>query len=264
MRTIGGSIAVSPEATVEFERKFISPWVAEHPLGDVTFVRESPIAQFAEQSRVAGDVFQSVGTMEELAIGLSQQARIYLADLPRQVRGEIDLLRSDVLPAENLASMQGDLHLGAASVDRLASAVETISTLVPSERQIVLDEMSRQRTLVMDAVSVERQQTISAITLLLNAERNELLRNVELHRLATIEWATAERRATIEDARRELAAAITALRGERAVVISDLSGIIDLVLLRVAIFVVAGVLLAPLVAHAYARVWPRQPRRPRA
>ena len=41
-------------------------------------------------------MFQSVGTMEELAISLSQQARIYLADLPRQVRGEVDLMRADM------------------------------------------------------------------------------------------------------------------------------------------------------------------------
>ena len=36
---------------------------------------------------------------------------------------------------------------------------------------------------------------------------------------------------------------------------------IDVVLLRVVIFLVAAVVLAPLVAHAYARVWPRRPER---
>ena len=67
--------------------QFIDPWLAEHPLRDITFVRESPMARFAEQSRAARRrCSQSVGTMEELAISLSQQARIYLADLPRQIR----------------------------------------------------------------------------------------------------------------------------------------------------------------------------------
>ena len=74
----------------------------------MTFVRESAIARFAEQSRDSGDTLQAVGTVEELAVTLSQQARIYLAELPRQVRGEVDLLRSDLLPAANMASMQGD------------------------------------------------------------------------------------------------------------------------------------------------------------
>jgi hypothetical protein len=94
------------------------------------------------------------------------------------------------------------------------------------------------------------------------AERTELLRNVESQRLATLEWATAERREAIADVRRELAGAIDALRGERAVVVDDLRHIVDVVLLRVAIFLVAAVVLAPLVAHAYALVWPRRWRKP--
>jgi hypothetical protein len=53
-----------------------------------------------------------------------------------------------------------------------------------------------------------------------------------------------------------------ALRRERAVVVDDVRQIVDAVLLRVALFLVAAVLLAPLVAHAYVRLWPRRPRQP--
>jgi hypothetical protein len=260
MREIGGSIAVSPEATVEFERKFIDPWLAEHPLQDITFVRESPIARFAEQSRARGDTLQSVGTIEDLALSLSQQARIYLADLPRQVRGEVDLMRADILPADAFTSMQGDLHMSATAADRIAASAEGISALVPNERQIVLDELSRQRNLVMDAVSIERERAVNAIVRAFDAERIETLRNMESQRLATLEWATAERREAIADVRRELAGTIEALRGERAIVVDDVRRIVDVVLLRVAIFLVAAVVLAPLVAHVYARVWPRRLR----
>jgi len=262
MREIGNSIAVSPEATVEFERKFIDPWVADHPLRDITFVRESPIARFAEQSRARGDTLESVGTIEDLAISLSQQARIYLADLPRQVRGELDLLRSDMLPAEDVASMQGDLHMSAAAVDRIAATAEAISPLVLEERRAVLDEVSRQRALVMQAVSVEREQAVGAFVRALASERGELLRNIESQRVATLEWATAERRETIADVHREMAGSMTALDGERVVVVDDLRHLVDLVLLRVAIFLVAAVVFAPLVAHLYALVWPRRWRKP--
>ena len=262
LREIGGSIALSPDARAEFEHTVIDPWLAEHPLRDITFVRESPIARFAEQSRAGGDTFQSVGTIEELAVNLSRQARIYLADLPRQIRGEIDLMRSDVLPAESLASMQRDLHLSAAAADRLASTAEGILPLVLNERHIVLEEMNRQRALVMAALSVERERAVDGIIQAFAAERLELLRNVESQRLATLEWATAERREATAEVRRELAASIDALRGERAVVVDDLRHIVDLVLLRVAIFLVAAVMLAPLIAHVYARVWPRRWREP--
>ena len=258
MREIGGSIAVSPEARAEFERRVIDPWLAEHPLRDLTFVRESPIARFAEQSRARGDTLQSVGTMEDLALSLSQQARIYLADLPRQVRGELDLMRSDMLSAEGVASMQSDLRVSAAAADRLASTAEGISPLVLNERRIVLGELRRERAMVMEAISVEREQAIGALVRALAAERSELLRNVESQRLATLAWATAERHEGIAQVRRELAGAMDALRSERAVVVDDVHRIVDVVLLRVAMFLVAAVVLAPLVAHAYARVWPRR------
>ena len=203
-------------------------------------------------------MFESVGTIEELAVSLSQQARIYLADLPRQVRGEVDLMRFDMLSPESVTSMQGDLHVSATAADRIASSTEGISALVPSERQIVLDELSRQRGMVMDAVRVEREGAVEAMTLAFAAERGELLRNVESQRLATLEWATAERREATADVRRELAGSLEAVRGERAVLVDDLRHIVDVVLLRLAIFLVAGVVLAPVVAHAYARVWPRR------
>jgi hypothetical protein len=258
MREIGGSIAVSPQTRAEFERKFIAPWVAEHPLRDMTFVRESPIARFAEQSRASGDTLQSVATLEELAITLSQQARIYLADLPRQVRAEVDLMRSDIMPPEGLAAMQNDLHVTAAAADRLAATLEAVPPRVTDERRIVLDELNRQRGLVMDAVSVERERGVGALLQSLSAERRQLVQDVNLQRLATLEWATAERRDAIAQIRDELSRSVDALRVERGIVVDDLRRIVDMVLLRLALFIVIAVVLAPLVAHGYARVWPRR------
>jgi hypothetical protein len=258
LREIGGSIAMSPETRAGFEHRIIDPWVAEHPLRDITFVRESPVARFAEQSRTLGSVSQSVGTVEELAISLSQQARIYLADLPRQLRGEADLMRLDMLPSQDLASMQGDLHVAAGAAGRLASTGESLSALVGTERRIVLDEGSRQLALAMKALSVERELAIDTIIRALASERGEVLRDVASQRLVTLEWATTERREAIAEVGRELAGALATLRGERAIAIDAMRGIVNMVLLRVAIFLIAGVVLAPLVAHAYVRVWPRR------
>ena len=258
MQEIGGSIAVSPEARDAFERKFVDPWIAEHPLHDISFVRESPIARFAEQSRARGDTLQSVGTMEELAFTLSQQARIYMADLPSQIRGEVELIRSDVLPPETVSSLRRELQKSAEAADRIASSAEGISRLEPDERQIVLDEMIRQRVLVMAAVTVEREQAIGAIVRAFATERGETLRNVELQRLSTLEWATGERREAVAEVHRELAGSMDALRGERVAAVEELRHIVDVVLLRLAVFLVAAVVLAPVVAHVYVRVWPRR------
>ena len=262
MRQIGDSIAVSAETRVQFEQRFVDPWLADHPLHDVSFVRESPIGRFAEQVRASGDTLQSVGTIEELAVTLSQQARIYLAELPRQVRGEVDLMLSDIIPPVDVASLQGDLHKSAAAVDRIATTAESISPLVVDERRIILDEISRQRAMVMDGLSIESQRAVSALVHAFTAERTELLRDLEAQRMATLKWATAERLEAVADLRREFTATIEVLRSERAIVVDDLRHIVDTVLLRVGIFIVAVVLLAPLVAHIYARVWPRRWREP--
>jgi hypothetical protein len=111
--------------------------------------------------------------------------------------------------------------------------------------------MDRQRALLMGAVSIERARAMAAVADLVAVEGAQVLDSVESQRLATLKWATLERRETIAEVRRELAAAVSAVR---AVVINDVRGIVDGVLLRVALFLIAGVVLAPLVA----RVWPRR------
>jgi hypothetical protein len=258
VREITNAIVVSPEARSALERQIIDPWVLEYPLRDLTFVRESPIARFAEQAASRGDALQSVGTIEETVSSLSQQARIYLADLPRQMRGEIDLLRADVLPPEHLSSMQNDLHVSAAAANSIAATTESLPELVRQERQLVLDEVSRQRALVLAAITVERERAVGTVTRAFAVERAQLLHDLDMQRRATLEWASAERREAIAEMRRELAGTIGVLRGERAIVVNDVRAIVDLVLLRLALGVLAAVVLAPLVAHAYARVWPKR------
>jgi hypothetical protein len=252
---------IRPDYRVETFRarmhEYAITFAAEVDLQDVSFVRPSPIAQFADQSRAAGDTFQSVGTLEDAVIALSQQPRIYLADMP-QLREEFDFMRSEVLPGERVASMQSDLQTNAAAADRLAASAECSPEAALNERRIVLEEMSRQRALVMEAISVEREQAVDAMVRGFATEGSALLRSVDEQRLATLEWATAERRETITEIQRELAASIEAIRGERAVAVNELRDIIDLELLRVALFLAAAVVLAPLVAHAYVRVWPRR------
>ena len=260
IQEIADSIAVSADARAQLEGDIVNPWVATHPLPDMTFVRESPVARFAEQAQARGDVFQSVGTMEDLLQSLAQQARIYLADLPRQVRGEIDLLRADVLPADTLAATQGDLHASAAAIDRLATTAEGLPGLLQGERQAVLDEMNRQRAMVMTAITTEREQSILALERDIALERTLVLREIDAQRLATLQWGNGERLDTTADIHRELAGTVSALHAERVAFADDLRRLVDMVLLRIALFVVAAVVLAPLIAHAYVRVWPRNKR----
>ena len=110
--------------------------------------------------------------------------------------------------------------------------------------------MNRQRALVMAALPSSGNKRSRRWSGPLRAERSELLLTADAQRLATLAWATAERREAIADLRGDLAASMEALRAERAILVSDLRHIIDVVPLRVALFLVAAVVLAPLVAHA--------------
>ena len=103
-------------------------------------------------------------------------------------------MRFEMLSPKSVASMQADLQASATAADRIASTAEGMSALVPNERRIVLDELRRQRSLAMDAVCVEWERAVDTIIRAFAAERSESLRNVELQRLATLEWATTERR----------------------------------------------------------------------
>jgi hypothetical protein len=258
MRDIATSITVSPDARTELERNLVDPWTAGHPLEDLTFARESPIARFAELAPGRGDVFQSVGTMEDLVSDLTQQARLYLADLPRHIREEMDLLLADLLPPDSVASMQGDLHTSAMAVDRIATTTDGVPALVRSERQAVLDDLNRQRELVVSAISLESERDLGTLTAAITSERGQLVRDLDAQRLATEIWATNERRETVAQLRQELDRAAGALQRERVAALTDVRQIVDLVLLRMVLFVVGAIVLAPIVAHAYVRVWPRQ------
>ncbi len=260
VRDIGGSITVSSDANDRLERDLIDPWLTAHPLHDIEFVRESPMVRFAEYVRARGDVFQSVGGLEETLLDLSQHTQAYLNDLPRLVRGEVDLLRADVAPPDAVSGTLADMHLAATSVDRLAATLEKVPALVQSERQMVLDDIDRQRTLSMQTITAEREAFVNAAFHEIAAERKFLLEYVEAQRLATMEWAIEQRRDTLATMHTEMTAALAALRGERVAVVNDVRDIVTSVMIRVFLLLVAVVVLAPLIAHAYVRVWPRRPR----
>jgi hypothetical protein len=252
VRDIGAYVAVSPDARDRIERDLVDSWAVAHPLRDLAFSRESAVARFTEQMRERGEVFQSVGTIEEMLVSLSHQLRIYAADLPRQVRGEVDLLRSDGVPPSTLEAVLRDLSLAAGAADRAARTVELMPALVREERQAVLD------VLLMQELGKERELAMAGLSMTLATERDLVMKAIDAERLATLDWGTVERREVINVVRQEFQAAVAALHQERIATIDDTRHLVNGVLLKVALFVLLAVVLAPIVAHAYVRVWPRR------
>ena len=258
VRDIGAYIAVSPDARDRIERDLVDSWAVAHPLRDLAFSRESSVARFTEQMRERGEVFQSVGTIEEMLVSLSSQLRIYAADLPRQVRGEIDLLRSDAVPPSTLDAVLRDLSLAAGAADRAARTAELMPALVREERQVVLDDLGKQRALLMQELGHERELALDGMSMTMAHEREIAMKAIDALRLATLEWGTVERREVISVVRQEFQAAVAAIHEERIATINDTRHLVNGVLLKVALFILLAVVLAPFVAHVYVRVWPRQ------
>ena len=244
--------------------RIVDPWLAEHPLRDITFVRDSPIARFADQIRARGDTLESVGTLEDLALSLSQQARIYLADLPRQVRGEVDVLRSDVLPPEDRR-----VDAGRPAPERRQQPIAS-----PDRRE---DFATRARASARDhhrrnepAASPGDGRHFGRAGTARSRDRSARLPRNAANCCATSRpsvWPRSSGRPPSAARRSPTCAASWRARWrpcvrERAVVVDDTRRLVDPVLLRIAVFLVAGVVLAPLVAHAYVRVWPRRWREP--
>ena len=236
VRDIGAYIAVSPDARDRIERDLVDSWAVAHPLRDLAFSRESAVARFTEQMRERGEVFQSVGTIEEMLISLTHQMRIYLADMPRQVRGEIDLLRSDAVPPSTLEAVLRDLSLAAGAADRGARTAELMPALVREERQAVLDDLARQRALLMQELGKERELALEGLSMTIAAEREVAMKGIDVLRLATLEWGTVERREVINVVRQEFQAAVAALHQERIGAMDDARRLVNGVLLKIVAF----------------------------
>jgi hypothetical protein len=184
--------------------------------------------------------------------------RIYLADMPGQVRGEIDLLRSDALPPSTVEVLLRDLGLTAGAADRAARTVELMPALVREERQAVLDDLAKQRVLLMQELGKEREMALQGLAMAMASERDVVLKTVDAERLATLDWGTVERREVVTVVRQEFEAAVAALHEERIAAMDDARHMVNGVLLKLALFALLAVVLAPVVAHAYVRVWPQR------
>jgi nucleoside-diphosphate-sugar epimerase len=90
--------------------------------------------------RERGQVFQSVGTIEEMLTSLTHQMRIYLADLPRQVRGEIDLLQPGA--AEKLAGLL-----------KATDSVVAVSALAPVKNTRMISDNLRMVLAIVEALA---------------------------------------------------------------------------------------------------------------
>lgn len=265
-----------------FEARLVRPWVDAHPVRDLDFTRASVLGQFAALARDRGGVVERVRSLDEQVAILSSQARIYLANIHQQIRGEAELMISEAFESQAIATLLGEVGDLNDSANRAALVAERVPDLVRGEREIILDAVDAQRELLTNDLREERRTLIDAIAdereaafESVGVERAIILGAVADERRVILEAVGVERRALLGsiDAQREetLAWLDSKIERERAVVLEEsrriasasiaqaddaLLDIIDLITGRLVLLVVIVVVGLPIVARIYVRVWP--------
>lgn len=286
---IRDALKTHDDAMAVTESDLIEPWIAAHPIADFSFNRQSTIAPFAELAPKSGGTFQTVSNINQQITVLTNQIRLALADMPKHVQWEADLIAQELAGPEEIDKLMADFSRITDSVDRAVGVAEQVPVLVHEECKVIFQELDRQlaliievlaseREAVLDAISKERMEVLLAVDLeretVLNRiteERAKVIENVDAQRLATLAWAEGERGIVLDTLGKEIDGAIGELRAERALILDEVRAItdntvrqadgeleelLDLALIRIVLLIALGIIAAPFVAHVYVRVWP--------
>jgi hypothetical protein len=205
---------ISKDETVfdDWQRR-VAQWAADAALDDLHF--ESHAAWVNDYADVMTDelsVVDTIVSLEELAFDVSQRLNIYVSDLPRHARWQVEYAITEFMKSArvraleaNIAKLQslGELEEMKASLDRMAvqldaltAAVDQVPDIVSGERTHIVEMFQTELDEVLEAVSAERVAVQETIT----AERAEAFAEVDRQRSETIEEITrlvAEQRALI-------------------------------------------------------------------
>jgi len=184
---LGSSLTISGDPAKA--RQDIEQWVAEHPIDDVYYRRDSTrsLLQTLSASR-RGGIGALAGGLDDTVNDLAMRMTIYADQLPYQARWQAELMALDMLGDVDVEKLAGTTETLTDSLERVTSTVEGMPDLVERERGEVLaavDDMTRS---ILADVDAQRRATIDEL-------RKE--------RLAVLEAADVQRRATIEALRTE-------------------------------------------------------------
>jgi len=184
-------------------RKLIAEYVAEHPIDDELFLRDSvePLLAFVAKGRAgAGTVILGLG---EVLDDLSKRLTIYTEHLPREARWQAELaamrLMQDppvadaLLAAESLAGSHEQL---AGSHERLAQSVASGLDLITAEHEVAFGELEDLTQRTIAALRLEREALVRAI----EAQSELVLQRVREERIATMSQLEQMLETTIDSA----------------------------------------------------------------
>jgi hypothetical protein len=258
MREIARGIAAEPADADRWEAGAIETWAAGDPITDLAFARESATSRYAELVDRGTGVAGHVANLDERLSILSTQARLYLGDVSKILRWEAELMRRDLLGDAELEDVVESVGRLADEANRATDVAEVMPVLLSDERAVILDEVDRQRALLAEEIGDQLSTVIEAVA----AERLDILENIAEQRIHTLDWLGEEREVLVEFVHAEVAGMLDRIESTVGSTIArtdrELEQLADIVVIRLAMLIAAGLVLAPIVARIYVHVWPRR------
>ena len=187
-------LLVKPDEEFEQFRQMINVHVAENPLRDLTFTRQSTMGYMAPlMSAVGPGGLSATGAMNEQMRVLNDRMAIYAEFVPKHIRWQTELM-VDQFP--ELAAEQREAIINDARVEALA-AWEVIARMLEEQRTATMYALSAERAAIMTGVAGERQAALDALA----AERSIIMETLQNERqaiLASIEALVRETLETLE------------------------------------------------------------------
>lgn len=276
IRDIGSSVARSPAEMRTIEQDWIDPWVEANRIDNLHFLRESSIDRFAELAFVQGGTWEQFASIEEQAIRLMVQTRIYLAELPKMARWQAELFREEALDDERIhAALHGLQRLGdiaeAANrattfADQLPALVqaqrEALEAFVQAQREAIEELFARERSAIFAQLADERVAVFEGI----DRQRDLLIAALDEQRIDTHKRLSDERAMMTAAFTSELTRAMEAITAERIATVQrvneiavaalaqseqELERVVDHLIWRVIQVAIAAIVVTPIIIRVY-------------
>jgi hypothetical protein len=175
-------------------RKEIAEFVAEHPIDDMYFLRDSVESLLAVMKKGrSGGAGAVIGGINEAVDDLSRRLTIYAAHLPKEARWQAELAAIEMTqnpPVEDALLAAESL---AESHESFAGSVASALDLITAEREAAFGELEDLTHRTIDEINRQREDTIAALRL----EREALVRAIEAQTELALQRVQEERVATM-------------------------------------------------------------------
>jgi hypothetical protein len=198
--------AAAPQGDLEKVNGLMQEWAEEYPIHGPTYTRptlSSHLADLTETKQMGA--FKVVGSLSTSLADLTAIITAIAELIPKQARWQAEILYHEKQFDEVIETSLNDLGTVAESLHVMREVVDDIDTMIPREREAVID-----------AVRGERLETLDFIETFVAAERAVLFEEIAKERAVVLEAIRAERLETID-----------VLQQERAVILDEVEAFSD-------------------------------------